>query len=110
MSPLDIGFMYVGAETGESKLTRGDVCWFQVQRYLLVDVSSLGARPFFFSLSLFFFKENLQLAVCTELQPKIQAWQALRKENSCQTMNYCSGTRLPKEWTYSIQKCCLSVL
>ena len=38
-------------------------------------------------------QENLQLALCVELHPRIQAGQAHRKENSCQTMNYCSVTR-----------------
>ncbi|TNN60596.1 hypothetical protein EYF80_029197 [Liparis tanakae] len=32
--------------------------------------------------------ENIQLASCVELHPRIQG-----KENSCQTMNYCSVTR-----------------
>lgn len=55
--------------------------------YLLADVSALGSWPFFL------FQENLQLALCVELHPRIQAGQALRKENSCQTMNYCAVTR-----------------
>lgn len=57
------------------------------RRYLLADVSALGSWPFFL------FQENLQLALCVELHPRIQAGQALRKENSCQTMNYCAVTR-----------------
>lgn len=55
--------------------------------YLLADVSALGSQPFFL------FQESLQLALCVELHPRIQAGQAHRKENSCQTMNYCSVTR-----------------
>lgn len=49
-------------------------------------------------LAFFLFQENLQLALCVELHPRIQAGQALRKENSCQTMNYCAVTRQVPFW------------
>lgn len=47
---------------------------------------------------LFLGQEYGQLAPCVELQRRIQAERAHRKENSCQTMNYCSVTRRVSFW------------
>lgn len=47
---------------------------------------------------LFLGQDYGQLAPCVELQCRIQAERAHRKENSCQTMNYCSVTRRVSFW------------
>lgn len=65
----------------------------QLQWWFIGECVSSGlSRTYLFvsrSLSLFLsLQENLQLALCVELHPRIQAGQAQRKENSCQTMNY----------------------
>lgn len=64
-------------------------CWWMCQHWPL--------SPFLFCVFccflFFLFQENLQLAPCVELHPRIWAGQAHRKENSCQTMNYCAVTR-----------------
>jgi len=59
--------------------------------------SALVSWPFLF---FFCLQENIQLASCVELHPRIQG-----KENSCQTMNYCSVTRQVPSWGEDEETC-----
>lgn len=61
------------------------------------NLSALGCQASFFwggGGSHFLFQENLQLALCVELHPRIQTGQTQRKKKTAvKTMNYCAVTR-----------------
>lgn len=80
-------------KAGEFKQTIGDVCQVLGHRGSIGAICWRMCQRWARSPFIFLFQENLQLALCVELHPRIQAGQAHRKENSCQTMNYCAVTR-----------------
>lgn len=81
-------------KAGVCKQTLGDINQFLGHRGSIGCISWRMCQHWALSPPFFFlFQENLQLALCVELHPRIQAGQPHRKENSCQTMNYCAVTR-----------------
>lgn len=80
-------------KAGGCKQTLGDVCQFLGHRGSIGPICWRMCQRWALGPLFFLFQENLQLALCVELHPRIQAGQPHRKENSCQTMNYCAVTR-----------------